>query len=486
MIILTLILGFFTYLLIDYIFKIWRERKPGTVPGPFPLPIIGNLHLIGVYMHMDFASLSKKYGEVFAFHLGPQKHVVVSGAKSIKEVLVEKGTHFAGRPLENIKLDIASSGYKDMLAADYGPRFKFMRRVFARGLNLHGFNKMLIHDTIVRHADATIAHLQEPNLIDPTRYVNLGIANVIMQMVFDTKLSFDDPLFENVLECHRLIFNAIKPGPEDVFKWLKYFPNKNIRNVKVGNRMRMEILDGFIEEHRASYKHGTIRDVTDAMIAAEAEELENGGDRLDKVTFKMLIMDIFSGGMETSSTTILWIMIYLAKYPKIQSKMRDELNNVDLENLDKDTDKISALPYTHSVIQEVQRMACVAATFPHKATRDTTICGFNVAKDTPLLVNFYGGMYDENVFTAPKEFNPERWINSEGEFEPNTSTMLPFSAGPRGCPGKSLAVMIVFVFVIRIVRQFSLEEIDGQSNSLDAEFGLTLAPNNPKLNICRV
>merc|ERR1719494_1110151 len=109
-------------------------------------------------MHMDFASLSKKYGEVFAFHLGPQKHVVVSGAKSIKEVPVEKGTHFAGRPLENIKLDIASTGYKDMLAADYGPRFKFMRKVFARGLNLHGFNKMLIHDTIVKHADATIAH----------------------------------------------------------------------------------------------------------------------------------------------------------------------------------------------------------------------------------------------------------------------------------------------------------------------------------------
>ena len=154
MILLTLVIGLCSYILTSYIYKTWKERRYGCVPGPFPLPIIGNLYLVG-----DYIPLSKKYGEVFAIHFGSQRHLVVSGAKSIKEVIVEKGTHFAGRPLDNIKLDIASSGYKDILSADYGSRFRYMRKVFARGLNLHGFNKKSVEDTIAKHADATIAHL---------------------------------------------------------------------------------------------------------------------------------------------------------------------------------------------------------------------------------------------------------------------------------------------------------------------------------------
>ena len=482
--IITSILGLFIYILITYIYKIWKECKHGAVPGPFPLPVIGNLHLIGEDVHKDLLSLSKIYGEVFAIYLGSKKFVVVSGARSIKEVLIEKGTHFAGRPYMDIKAEIATSGYKDIVAADYGPRLKFMRKLFARGLNLHGFNKKSLEDSIIKYADATIAHLQEPKLSDPTRYVNLGIVNVVMNMVFDTELDFEDPIFENILEAHRQIFNAIKPGPEDVFPWLTYFPNKNIRNVREGNRIRSEILERFIQGHRQSYKQGTIRDATDAMIAAEVEEIENGGDKLDDVTFKMLITDIFSGGIETSSTSILWIMLYLAKYPKIQTKMREELVKVNLENLD--ADKSSTLPYTHAVIHEGQRLGSIAAIAPHKTTRDTSIQGFKVAKDTPVFVNFYGGMRDKNVFENPENFIPERWIDAEGKYEPHTSAVLAFGAGPRVCPGKRLAVMMLFIFVTRIVKNFFLEEIEGHENSFEGDFGLTLAPKNLRLKIRKI
>jgi len=486
--IITALLGLFIYTVISYIFKTWKERKHGAIPGPFPLPVIGNLHLIGEDVHKDFVSLSKIYGEVFAIYLGSQRRcVVVSGAKSIKEVLIEKGTHFAGSPFDqaqDIKVDIATSGFKDLLAADYGPRLKKMRKLFARGLNFQGFNKTTLEETIIKYADATIAHLQQPKLLDPTRYVNLGIVNIIMNIVFHTALDFEDPLFENILEALRQIFIAIKPGPEDVFPWLKYFPNKNIRNVQEGNRKRSEILEKFIQEHRHSYKHGTIRDVTDAMIAAEIEEIKNGEEKLDDVTFIQLITDIFSAGIETSSSTILWIMLYLANYPKIQAKMREELVKVDLENLD--ADKASVLPYTHAVIHEGQRLGSVVATMFHKTTRDTSIQGFKVSKNTPVIINFYGGMRDERVFQDPHEFIPERWINAEGQYEPSTSAVLAFGAGPRVCPGKSLAVMTVFIFVSRLVKNFSLDVIEGFENSFDAESGLTLTPKNLKLKISRI
>jgi cytochrome P450 len=39
-------------------------------------------------------------------------------------------------------------------------------------------------------------------------------------------------------------------------------------------------------------------------------------------------MDLFSAGTETSSTTLLWALLYIAKFPDIQKKLQDEVDSV--------------------------------------------------------------------------------------------------------------------------------------------------------------
>ena len=38
--------------------------------GPFPLPLIGNVLLLGKKTYLDFAELTKCYGDVFSFSFG--------------------------------------------------------------------------------------------------------------------------------------------------------------------------------------------------------------------------------------------------------------------------------------------------------------------------------------------------------------------------------------------------------------------------------
>lgn len=38
--------------------------------------------------------------------------------------------------------------------------------------------------------------------------------------------------------------------------------------------------------------------------------------------------DVFLGGVETVSTTLTWVVLFLARYPDIQDKLWDELNRV--------------------------------------------------------------------------------------------------------------------------------------------------------------
>jgi hypothetical protein len=41
-------------------------------------------------------------------------------------------------------------------------------------------------------------------------------------------------------------------------------------------------------------------------------------------------------------------------------------------------------------------------------------------------------------------FQPERWLNAQGEFQADAGPAMPFSAGPRGCFGKKIGVSDVW------------------------------------------
>uniref|UniRef100_A0A8B9FAN9 Cytochrome P450 2W1 n=1 Tax=Amazona collaria TaxID=241587 RepID=A0A8B9FAN9_9PSIT len=67
--------------------------------SPFPLPIIGNLHLLDIRRQdKSLMKISEKPGPVFTFPLGFQKVVVLTGYKAVKDALLNTGDMFADRP----------------------------------------------------------------------------------------------------------------------------------------------------------------------------------------------------------------------------------------------------------------------------------------------------------------------------------------------------------------------------------------------------
>src|SRR5438067_119813 len=75
-------------LLIAYIIKFylsWYTRE-NPIPGPVPLPLIGNLHQIGLDMGKGALKLQKKYGDIFEVALGPTNAVFVSKADLVENI----------------------------------------------------------------------------------------------------------------------------------------------------------------------------------------------------------------------------------------------------------------------------------------------------------------------------------------------------------------------------------------------------------------
>ena len=56
------------WMLITYVEHLITLRK--YPPGPFPLPLIGNLLLLSKDPHLDFIELGKKYGDIFSISFG--------------------------------------------------------------------------------------------------------------------------------------------------------------------------------------------------------------------------------------------------------------------------------------------------------------------------------------------------------------------------------------------------------------------------------
>lgn len=130
------------------------------------------------------------------------------------------------------------------------------------------------------------------------------------------------------------------------------------------NRRQMfEFYKEVIDNHRDTFDSGNIRDLVDAYLM-EIEtakqtntELFEGKDHDEQI---MQIMgDLFSAGMETIKTTLLWLVVFMLRNPDAKNQVQDELDSIVGRNRMPKYEDLKYLPNTESTILEVMRMSSI-------------------------------------------------------------------------------------------------------------------------------
>ncbi len=91
------VLVFVLVFLLIYIYV----RKDGNIrlpPGPFSLPIVGNLPWLGTDLREPLEKMKRKYGDIFTVYLGSRRVIMLCSYDTIKEAFVKYGNIFIGRP----------------------------------------------------------------------------------------------------------------------------------------------------------------------------------------------------------------------------------------------------------------------------------------------------------------------------------------------------------------------------------------------------
>jgi hypothetical protein len=94
---------------------------------------------------------------------------------------------------------------------------------------------------------------------------------------------------------------------------------------------------------------------------------------------------------------------------------------------------------------------------PRLVKQEVEIGGVRYPPGVVLIVSAYLVHHDAAIYPNPREFRPERFLESEGGKAPGTYTWLPFGGGRRRCLGASFAVQEMKVVLSAVLTRFALQ-----------------------------
>ena len=464
-------------------------------PGPTALPIVGNLYNLGTSPLVNLTKLSRKYGGIFQIFLGSQRAVVVSDIDTARDALLRNVTYFAGRPSVP-SADIFSHDGQNIAFGNFSTAWKMQKKIALGALKLYNTGTEKLERVILREVQEVTEQfdLSKEEPFNPHDSISLGVLNVICALTLGSRYSATDPEFRKVVELNDTFSATLGLGNlVDIFPSLKHVPfdSGNIRRLKRAVKERDTILARKFKEQLETHEEGKIRGFTDALITVMKDAESNDQQLKSLISENHVLMsmaDMFAAGSESLTSTLLWVILLLNNYPVVQAKLHKELDEViGPKRLPSLKDKHN-LPYLEATIAEALRLRPAAPLgVPHKALVDTTLNGYNIPKETTLILNLWAMHHDQKHWERPSEFDPDRFLDkNRNVLNLSKTSYLPFSAGKRVCLGEPLARVELFLFVAQLMHQFKIENPPGYPlPSLEGKIGMGLKPKPYKVCIKR-
>uniref|UniRef100_UPI003AAA77EE cytochrome P450 1D1 n=1 Tax=Centroberyx gerrardi TaxID=166262 RepID=UPI003AAA77EE len=476
------------------------QVKHPPPPGPTPWPLVGNLLQMGDQIHLSLTRLRLQYGDVFKMRLGSLTVVVLSGYTTIRQALVRQGEAFAGRP-DLFTFSAVANGTSMTFSEKYGPAWMLHKKLcknalrsFSQAEPRGSGTTCLLEEHVCAEAAEMVEVIRERAAaeemgheggqdvagIDPVVPLVTSVANVVCALCFGKRYDYNDKEFLTIVHINNEVLRIFAAGNlADFFPVFRYFPSPSLRKMVQHIRRMNGFMERSIEEHINTFDKNCIRDITDALIAlCEDREEDTDTSMLSNSQIIHTVIDIFGAGFDTIIAGLQWSLLYLIKFPDIQDRIHQEIDDhIGAARLPRFADK-SKMPFTEAFMYEVFRHASyVPFTIPHCTTTNITLNGYFIPKDTCVFINQYQVNHDTDLWGDPDTFRPERFLDGSGLLNKELmDKVLIFGMGKRRCLGDGFARLEIFVFLTTLLHGLRIQNVPGQELDLSTDFGLTMKP----------
>jgi cytochrome P450 len=167
---------------------------------------------------------------------------------------------------------------------------------------------------------------------------------------------------------------------------------------------------------------------------------------------------VLGAGHETTATGLAWAMERLLRAPRVLAKLRDSIAAGEDDYLD-------------ATIRETLRARPVIVDVARKLKAPATIGGYELKAGTFVLPAIAALHYREDVFPAPREFRPERFLDGKTD----NYAWIPFGGGVRRCIGAAFAEYEMRTILREFVERADLRAVNGKDEPVRVR-NITLAP----------
>ncbi len=290
----------------------------------------------------------------------------------------------------------------------------------------------------------------EPFALRPhTQRITLA---VIMRAVFGVHDERQIDRFERLVErfAGRLsMVTALPPLRRDYGRWSPWARFLAAR----------EALDEFVYEQIALRRAevgdeaGEADDVLALLMSARHED----GEPMSDAELRDELVTVLVAGHETTATGLAWAIERLLRNREAFGRLRESLATGD--------------DYLDATIKETLRVRPVLVDVARKLTAPLEIAGYELPADTYVMAAIAALHYREDLFPAPQEFRPERFLDEKAD----SYAWIPFGGGVRRCIGAAFAEYEMRVVLRAILERAELSAPDPKPEKVKVR-NITLAP----------
>ncbi|OZJ06759.1 hypothetical protein BZG36_00265 [Bifiguratus adelaidae] len=470
--------------------SLWRKsgRDRKYLPMPPTLPVLGNIHLInGRDPITCFAYWGQKLGHIFRFRMGANDWIIINDAAVGHELCSRRGAVYNSRSTENSFLKILTKDFHDMASTPYGEDWRKRRRIFMDAMGLRTVPVYVNY--INAEAQSLIKNLAAANAapVDPTQCLMLFTFNVILKIMADERLKDpNEPWLQEGIDSQAKLFGYLGPSgnPVTLFPILRYLPqswvgpnNQEVRDFKKAYDARLQgILD------RVSTWLANGEDIK--CFCKDLLEKQKEG-AIDSVEIIELLNNTLSAGLETSSTTLAWLIAELANHPYIQEDLHEEVGKVMKADDSPSYNNAFNIPLLQACIRETMHLHPAGPLgLPHATSKDDIYNGYFIPKESTVILNLYTMNRDPVKYPEPNNFNPYRYLDdvqqlssalANGKIEDRDHTSFGF--GRRICAGIHIAETELLSAAAALVWAFDIMRAGPELiDTVHYKLGLTMSP----------
>ncbi|XP_071502906.1 cytochrome P450 2U1-like [Diadema antillarum] len=429
------------------------------------------------------------WGKVFGIGDGADGFCFIADRQSLEEAFVEKSAIFSDRGgiLQTLLASLPDRGS----ISNNGPAWHEAREFVSDTVKNPNFGNSKIARSIASSIPQLTSAIdaQRGEAFNPKVIFQCFFFDVFHRVAFGCGVDYDDQNLKRFIDSlDSVVGRTLNPSPS-----VLAFPSLSNGCLFSGFRAKLQSAARYIKNHseRAMIQRDRVG-VSDSIVALFCQNIERLR-RAGQATHAepedgwRMVFDFAFAASDTVHEVILWLILFVATRSDVQEKMCAEIRSVG--------DDISygnrhRLPMVMATMLETFRLCPVAPMgVPHFASQSGSIDGYAIAKGTQLLPNLWGIHNDPEVWREPSSYTPERFLTADGELDgEKAGLVIPFSIGPRSCPGELIARMTIFHTLVTLASTYrvSLPVVGPQPRLVDEDHSFTMVPDPYKIIFTKI